>query len=98
MEKVNIFTSASLDYNKKRYMIEVIVKDKNTTEEKTYTERDVWSVNNIVTDKELYEKFRGNAAGMLSTRDIEQALRIIISLEDLDNIDHLMSLFAFCQK
>lgn len=98
MKRINIFTPASQDYDKKRYMVEVIVQDKNTAEDRTYTERNVRAVNSMVDDEELYEKFKGNAAGMLSTKDIEQALRIIICLEELDNIGHLMSLFSFCQK
>jgi len=95
MERINIFTPASRGYDKKRYMVEVVVFDKNTRKEKVYTERDVRSVNSMVDDQELYEKFEGNAAGVLSPQEIEQALKIILSLEELDNIGHLMSLFSF---
>jgi 2-methylcitrate dehydratase PrpD len=98
MERINVFTQVNQDYDKARHMVEVVVYDKNTKKQKLYTEGDVRFVNNIVDDEELYEKFKNNAEGLVSTKDTEQALRMILSLEELDNIGHLMSLLSFYEE
>jgi hypothetical protein len=44
-------------------------------------------------DQQLQEKFRKNAFPMLSPEKIEQALKTIFSLEELDDVSRLMGLF-----
>jgi len=94
MEKVNVFTPASPDNEEKGHLVEVIVQDKDTTREKRYTEKDVWPVNSMVDDQELYDKFRRNGAGILSPQNVEQALKTLLSIEEIDDVSHLMRLFS----
>ncbi|MDY6972347.1 MAG: MmgE/PrpD family protein [Thermodesulfobacteriota bacterium] len=94
MGKVNISTPASPEHEAKRHIVEVVVEDKETGKEKRYTERDVWPVNSMVEDEELFDKFRRNGAGILPTQAVEKALEILRSLEELDDIGDLMELFS----
>ncbi len=93
MEKVKVWTPADQGYETKGHMVEVIVREKDATNEKRYTERDVWPVNGMVDDHELYEKFKRNAADILDPQGIEQALEIMSSLEELKDVGDLMRLF-----
>ena len=93
MKRINIFTPASPHYSERRAVVEVVVKEKNSTRETRYTEKDAGHAMAVMDDKQLQEKFRKNASPMLSPEKIEQALNAIFSLEELDDVSRLMGLF-----
>jgi len=95
MQKINILTPATSHYDSRhKAIVEVIVRDKNTKKEKIYTERDVWPVGGAMDDDELSKKFVANAEPILSPQKIEHALNICHSLEEVDDVAHLMALFS----
>ncbi len=94
MKKINIFTPASPHSEKMRSMVEVIVWDRNKSEETRYSERDVWPVQSVMNDSKLYEKFKMNALDVLPSQNIEQVLKTISSLEDVDDVASLMKLLS----
>lgn len=93
MKRINVFTPATSHYDERRSVVEVIVRDKNTKRETRYTERDVQQVSGAMDDQELYAKFERNAAHMLSNQEVEQVIKTILSLDELDNVSHLMGYF-----
>ena len=93
MKRINVFTPATSHYDKRRSVVEVIVRDRNTKKETRYTDKDVLPVSGVMDDQELYAKFERNAAHMLSKQEVEQALKTILSLDELENVSHLMSYF-----
>ncbi len=95
MKRINIFTPASPNCEKKNSMVEVIVQDNNTREEKRYSERDVWPLQSMMDEQKLCEKFENNVAHVLSPQKTEQALHAFLSLETIDNISALMELFSY---
>lgn len=95
MRKINILTPATSDYDSRhKAVVEVIVRDKETNEEKIYTERDVWPVRGAMDDEELSKKFVANAKHILSPQKIEHTLNMIHSLEEVDDVAQLMALFS----
>ena len=93
MKKINVFTPATSHYDGRRSAVEVVVRDKNTKKETRYTEKDVRPVSGIMNDQELYTKFEKNAAHLLSQEEVEQALKTILSLTELENVSQLMRQF-----
>ncbi|MFZ3114100.1 MAG: MmgE/PrpD family protein [Syntrophales bacterium] len=93
MERVKIFTPATSHHEERKSVVEVVVRDKNTKRETRYTERDVRQVSGAMDDRELYAKFERNAAHMLSGQEVEQVIKTILSLDELDNVSHLMGYF-----
>jgi len=94
MDKINILTPADPDFESKNNMVEVIVEDKKTKEEKIYTERDVWPISMEMSDQELFDKFVHNSKDILSVNNTERIIKIILSLEELDDVSRLMDLLA----
>lgn len=92
MEKINIYTPASPDYENKEHIVEVITFDNKTNREKRYTERDLWTSVFQMNDQELYNKFIRNAKELLSTEKAEKVLKTILTLDELDDISKLMEL------
>jgi 2-methylcitrate dehydratase PrpD len=90
MEKVNIFTAASPQAEKKDHIVEVHVRNTNKKNDIRYTESDVWPVQNSMDDRQLSEKFANNASQVLPSQKIERALKMIFALEELDDVSHLM--------
>ncbi len=90
MKRINVFTPATSRYDERRSAVEVVVRDKDTKKETSYTEKDVRPVSGLMNDQELYTKFERNAAHLLSRQEIAQALKAILSLEELENVSHLM--------
>ena len=88
------FTPASDAYNGRKAVVEVIVQPNNKSEEKRYTEKDVWPVSGMMDEKALCAKFETNAKGILSSQMIEDALGTVLSLEKVENIARLMGLFS----
>jgi 2-methylcitrate dehydratase PrpD len=93
MNKINIFTPASPEYTNKEHVVEVILYDKQTGREKTYTENDVLPVGFSINDEELYAKFRHNAKELLPPRKTEQLLQNVLNVDYLDDISRLMEPF-----
>lgn len=94
MKKVSVFTPASPYADHKRSIVEVLVWDRDTKVERRYTEKNVRPVQSVMTDQDLYRKFEKNAEQTLTPRMIEPALRMILSLEGLDDVADLMTLFS----
>jgi 2-methylcitrate dehydratase PrpD len=92
MEKINIFTPASPDYEKKENGVEVIAYDNKTKKEKRYTERDVWASIYQINDQELYEKFISNAREVIPAEKARKVFKTILTLDELDDVSKLMHL------
>ncbi len=92
MERINISTPATPDYEKKENIVEVIAYDNKTKKEKRYTERDVWTSIFQISDQELYEKFISNAREVLSKEKARKILETILTLDELDDVSKLMHL------
>jgi 2-methylcitrate dehydratase PrpD len=94
MKKVKVFTPASPHGEKKDHMVEVLVRNTDTKKEIRYTERDVWPVQNVMDDQRLNEKFESNASQLLPSQKIEQALKTILALEEVDDVADMMELVS----
>ncbi len=94
MKRINIFTPTSPHFKNMSSMVEVIVWDRNKSEVKRFTARDVWPVQSLMDDSKLYEKFKTNALDVLSSQNIEQVRKTISSLEDIDDVAGLMELLS----
>jgi len=92
MERINIYTPASPDYENKEHMVEVITYDEKTNREERYTERDVWTSISQMGDQEFYEKFISNAKEVISAEKAEKVLKTILTLDELDDSAKLMKL------
>ncbi|RLC31299.1 MAG: hypothetical protein DRH37_03385 [Deltaproteobacteria bacterium] len=90
MKRINVDTPASLPQENNRPLVEIIVRDHDTKQDKRYTERDVWPVQNRMDEQELFEKFKNNAASVLTPEKIDLALNTILSLEGLNDVACLM--------
>lgn len=93
MKKINVFTPATRHYDKRRSVIEVIVRDNNINRETSYTERDVQQVSGAMDESEIAAKFKRNAANMLSHQKVEQVIKTISTLDKLDDVSRLMGYF-----
>ena len=75
-------------------MVEVIVENKETKKELTYTERDVWPVSFEMSEQELFEKFKHNGKGILSSNVTDKIIKTILTLDELEDVSELMGLFV----
>ncbi len=96
MKRISIATPASPDYENRNCMVEIIVEDKETKKELRYTERDVLPVSFEMSEEELFEKFKHNAEGGLSSSVTDRIIKTILTLDQLEDVSDLMDLFVPC--
>ncbi|EFK09337.1 MmgE/PrpD family protein [delta proteobacterium NaphS2] len=94
MKRVSIATPASPDYENRNCMVEIFVEDKETKRELRYTERDVRPVSFEMSEQELFEKFKYNAEGILSSSVTDRIIKTILTLDQLEDVSGLMDLFV----
>lgn len=90
MERINVVTPASPDYEKKDCMVELIVWDREKKKEIKYTEKDVYPISFEMKHEEILEKFRLNAQSILTQEKIQKVIKYVLSLEEMEELSPLM--------
>ncbi len=94
MDKIHITTPSTPGYESKNFMVEIILEGGGTGEQKRYTERDVWPVSFEMSRRELLQKFSRNSKEIFSPHTIDQIIKTVLSLEELEDVSRLMDLLS----
>lgn len=79
--------------------VEILTTDGRTyTASSKYPKGDPWEPEAILSDEELKDKFRRYSSGLLSSRQVEEAIEMLYELEDVIEVGDLMSLLALEER
>ena len=86
--KVKVMTTLDREAAGKPQVMVVALKE---NEHKIYSQNGL-SVKMDMTEKDLMDKFRRNAAGLITEKNVDEAIDLLLGLEDVKNISSLLRL------
>ncbi|MBN2420004.1 MAG: MmgE/PrpD family protein, partial [Deltaproteobacteria bacterium] len=87
-DKVKVMTTLDREAIGKPQVMVVALKE---NEQKIYSQNGL-SVKMDMTEKDLVDKFRRNAAGLIEERNVDEAIDLLLCLENVKNISSLLRL------
>ena len=90
MNKVKVLTSLDREAIGQPQVKVVALKD---NEQKTYSQSGL-SANMEMSEKDLIDKFRRNASGLIEEKNVDEAIDLLLGLEDVKNISSLFKVVS----